>query len=124
VRRGRRFQGVTPEGGRVLAWARRVLRDLRGLEQEASRRRGRLEGTLRLGAIPTALPASTLSTTYALAAGPRSGTWLPDGDAASPRARHGADEDVGDDGTPASTTGLAPVFSAARSEPAPGSVAP
>lgn len=63
VRRGRRFQGVTPEGRRVLAWARRVLRDLHGLEQEASRLRGGLEGTLRLGAIPTALPASTLITT-------------------------------------------------------------
>src|SRR5262245_58084746 len=63
VRRGRRFQGVTPEGHRVLAWARRVLRDQHGLEQEASRLRGRLEGTLRLGAIPTALPASTLITT-------------------------------------------------------------
>lgn len=63
VRRGRRFQGVTPEGRRVLDWARRVLRDVHGLEQEASRLRGGLEGILRLGAIPTALPASTLVTT-------------------------------------------------------------
>jgi DNA-binding transcriptional LysR family regulator len=63
VRRGRRFQGVTPEGRRVLDWARRVLRDVHGLEQEASRLRRGLEGTLRLGAIPTALPASTLLTT-------------------------------------------------------------
>lgn len=71
VRRGRRFQGVTPEGRRVLAWARRVLRDLHGLEQEASRLRGGLEGTLRLGAIPTALPASTLITTRFLELHPR-----------------------------------------------------
>ena len=63
VNRGRRFQGVTPEGRRVLDWARRVLRDVHGLEQEASRLRGGLEGTLHLGAIPTALPASTLITT-------------------------------------------------------------
>lgn len=71
VRRGRRFQGVTPEGRRVLDWARRVLRDVHGLEQEASRLRGGLEGTLRLGAIPTALPASTLITTRFLVLHPR-----------------------------------------------------
>lgn len=63
VRRGRRFEGVTPEGQRVLVWARRVLGDLDGLDQEVSRLRGGLAGTLRLGAIPTALPASTLLTT-------------------------------------------------------------
>jgi DNA-binding transcriptional LysR family regulator len=71
VRRGRRFQGVTPEGRRVLDWARRVLRDVHGLEQEASRLRRGLEGTLRLGAIPTALPASTLITTRFLTLHPR-----------------------------------------------------
>ncbi|HYN90889.1 MAG TPA: LysR family transcriptional regulator [Thermoleophilaceae bacterium] len=63
VRRGRRFEGITPEGQRVLVWARRVLGDLDGLDQEVSRLRGGLAGTLRLGAIPTALPASTLITT-------------------------------------------------------------
>ena len=62
VQRGRRFEGITPEGRRVLVWARRVLGDLQGLEQEVSRLRGGLEGTLRLGAIPTTLPASTLVT--------------------------------------------------------------
>jgi DNA-binding transcriptional LysR family regulator len=62
VQRGRRFEGITPEGRRVLVWARRMLGDLHGLEQEVSRLRGGLEGTLRLGAIPTALPASTLIT--------------------------------------------------------------
>jgi DNA-binding transcriptional LysR family regulator len=62
VQRGRRFEGITPEGRRVLVWARRVLGDLQGLDQEVSRLRGGLEGTLRIGAIPTALPASTLIT--------------------------------------------------------------
>jgi DNA-binding transcriptional LysR family regulator len=58
VRRGRRFEGLTPEGERVLAWAQRVLADLESLRQEASRLRGGLEGTLRIGAIPTSLPLS------------------------------------------------------------------
>lgn len=59
VRRGHRFEGLTPEGQRVLVWARRMLGDLAGLDQEVSRLKGGLEGTLRLGAIPTAVPAST-----------------------------------------------------------------
>lgn len=58
VRRGRRFEGLTPEGERVLGWAQRVLADLESLNQEVSRLRGGLEGTLRVGAIPTALPLS------------------------------------------------------------------
>lgn len=63
VRRGRRFEGLTVEGQRVLEWARRVVDDVQGLDQEVSRLRGGLEGVLRLGAIPTALPGSTLVTT-------------------------------------------------------------
>jgi DNA-binding transcriptional LysR family regulator len=63
VRRSRRFEGFTPEGERVLAWAQRAVADLRGLEQEASRLRGGLDGTLRIGAIPTAVPASSMITT-------------------------------------------------------------
>jgi DNA-binding transcriptional LysR family regulator len=58
VRRGRRFEGFTPEGERVLIWARRTLADVDGLSQEVQKMRGGLEGTLRLGAIPTALAAS------------------------------------------------------------------
>jgi len=58
VRRGRRFEGFTPEGERVLTWARRTLADAEALAQEAQRLRGGLEGTLRLGAIPTSLAAS------------------------------------------------------------------
>ena len=63
VRRARRFEGFTPEGDRVLAWVHRALSDLDGLEQEVSRLRGGMEGTLRIGAIPTSLPVSTLVTT-------------------------------------------------------------
>ncbi|WP_150697907.1 LysR family transcriptional regulator [Pandoraea terrae] len=56
VRRGRRFEGFTPEGERVLAWARQVLADCEGLRQEASSSRREVSGCLRIGAIPTALP--------------------------------------------------------------------
>ena len=58
VRRGRRFEGLTPEGERILGWAERALADLESLSQEASRLRGGLEGMLRIGAIPTSLPLS------------------------------------------------------------------
>jgi DNA-binding transcriptional LysR family regulator len=58
VRRGRQFEGLTPEGERVLGWAQRALADLDALRQEVTRLRGGLEGTLRIGAIPTSLPRS------------------------------------------------------------------
>lgn len=58
VRRGRQFEELTPEGELILRWAQRALADLESLQQEASRLRGGLEGTLRIGAIPTSLPLS------------------------------------------------------------------
>jgi DNA-binding transcriptional LysR family regulator len=58
VRRGREFEALTPEGELILGWAQRALADLESLQQEASRLRGGLEGTLRIGAIPTSLPRS------------------------------------------------------------------
>lgn len=63
VRRSGRFEGFTEEGERVLVWARRALTDVQSLSQEVDRLRSGLEGTLRIGAIPTALTASTLVTT-------------------------------------------------------------
>ncbi len=58
VLRGREFEALTPEGELILGWAQRALADLESLQQEASRLRGGLEGTLRIGAIPTSLPLS------------------------------------------------------------------
>ncbi|MBF8187222.1 LysR family transcriptional regulator [Nonomuraea sp. K274] len=63
VRRGRRFAGLTPEGERVLLWAQRILADADALRQDLSKMRGGLSGTLRMGAIPTALTAASLLTT-------------------------------------------------------------
>jgi DNA-binding transcriptional LysR family regulator len=65
VHRGSRFQGFTPEGDRVLAWARRIVGDARAMQQDLSAMRGHLEGHLRLGAIPTVLPmVARLTTPY------------------------------------------------------------
>jgi DNA-binding transcriptional LysR family regulator len=63
VERRQRFVGFTPEGGRVLAWAQRVLADYAGLAQELSEMREGLEGQLHIGAIPVTLPTIALITT-------------------------------------------------------------
>jgi DNA-binding transcriptional LysR family regulator len=57
VKRGHRFVGLTAEGERVLVWAQRITGDAESLEQEASRLRQVLQGRLRIGVVPTALPA-------------------------------------------------------------------
>ena len=60
VRRGRRYEGLTPEGERVLAWAHRILADCEGLDGELGAMRQGLSGRLRLGAIPTSLSSVSL----------------------------------------------------------------
>ncbi|MSO73932.1 MAG: LysR family transcriptional regulator [Alphaproteobacteria bacterium] len=56
VLRGRRFEGFTPEGVRVLGWAERILADRDSLVQDLSDMRGSLHGHLRISVVPTALP--------------------------------------------------------------------
>lgn len=56
VFRGSRFQGLTPEGARVLDWARRIVGDVRALRDEMRAARSGLSGNLRIGVIPTAVP--------------------------------------------------------------------
>jgi DNA-binding transcriptional LysR family regulator len=56
VYRGSRFQGLTPEGQRVLDRARRIVGDARALRDEMRSVRSGLAGNLRIGVIPTALP--------------------------------------------------------------------
>ena len=55
VNRGSRFQGFTPEGERVLDWARRIVGDTRAMREEINALRHGLTGQLRIAAIPTAL---------------------------------------------------------------------
>ena len=56
VFRGARFQGLTPEGQRVLEWALRIVGDARTMREEMRALRSGVSGNLRLGVIPTALP--------------------------------------------------------------------
>ncbi len=55
VWRGSRFGGLTPEGQRVLQWARQIVADTRTMKEEMRAVRHGLSGNLRLAAIPTAL---------------------------------------------------------------------
>lgn len=62
IRRDRRFIGFTPEGERVLAWARQTLASMDGLRQEAEFAKSAAGGHLELGAVPSSLQASMLLT--------------------------------------------------------------
>lgn len=65
VNRGSRFQDFTPEGDRVLDWARRIIGDTQAMRQEVNALRHGLTGRLRIAAIPIAMPAvSALTTPY------------------------------------------------------------
>lgn len=70
VRRGRQFEGLTPEGRRVVRWARRILADADELRQDLASMRDGLSGVLRIGAIPTALTVASLITNPFLARHP------------------------------------------------------
>ena len=65
VNRGSRFQDFTPEGLRVLEWARRIVSDTRSMRDEVNSLRHGLTGSLRIAAIPTALAmVASLTTPY------------------------------------------------------------
>jgi DNA-binding transcriptional LysR family regulator len=70
VVRGSRFEGLTPEGARVLGWAKRIVSDARTLRDEMRSLRHGLSGDLRLGVVPTALPVVTRLTAPFLARHP------------------------------------------------------
>jgi DNA-binding transcriptional LysR family regulator len=62
VQRGHRFAGFTPEGRMVVGWAHRILAERDALHTDLDRMRNGLTATLRIGAIPTAVPATPLLT--------------------------------------------------------------
>jgi DNA-binding transcriptional LysR family regulator len=65
VQRTSRFLGFTPEGERVLEWARAIVADTRAMRQEVQALRKGLSGRLKIAAVPTALPmVSTLTTPF------------------------------------------------------------
>ena len=63
VQRGSRFRGFTPEGERVLEWARRIVADTRTMRQEVDALKHGLAGHLQIAAIPTALAMTAMLTT-------------------------------------------------------------
>ena len=63
VNRGSRFGGFTPEGERVLDWARRIVGDARAMHQEIDALKRGLAGEIRIAAIPTTLAMTAMLTT-------------------------------------------------------------
>jgi DNA-binding transcriptional LysR family regulator len=63
VQRGSRFRGFTPEGERVLEWARRIVGDTRAMRQDIDALKRGLAGHIRIAAIPTALAMTAMLTT-------------------------------------------------------------
>lgn len=57
---GHSFVGLTPEGERLLTWAKRILAEHAALKAEMRSIRSGITGTLRLGTIPTASTTSSL----------------------------------------------------------------
>jgi DNA-binding transcriptional LysR family regulator len=58
VNRGSRYVGLTPEGERVLDWARRITGDAKTMRQEVDILKRGVAGVIRLACIPTALPVA------------------------------------------------------------------
>ncbi len=55
VNRGSRFQNFTPEGERILDWARRIVGDANAMRQEIRSAKQGLAGHLRIAAVPPSL---------------------------------------------------------------------
>jgi len=56
VQRSSRFQGFTPEGERVLIWARRIVGDTHAMRQEIFGLHNGVGSHLRIASIPAAMP--------------------------------------------------------------------
>lgn len=58
VKRGRTYAGLTPEGEQVLATAQRMLHEHALLIEDLASSAERVQGTLHIGAVPTAMPVA------------------------------------------------------------------
>jgi DNA-binding transcriptional LysR family regulator len=63
VLRSSRFHGLTPEGDKMLVWAKRLIGDARAMRQELQGMKEGLAGHLRIAVIPTALSMVPVLTT-------------------------------------------------------------
>jgi DNA-binding transcriptional LysR family regulator len=62
INRGQNFEGLTPEGERLVVWAKRVLAEHDALKAEAAAMRSGISATLRLGTGPTVSTTAALPT--------------------------------------------------------------
>lgn len=63
VKRGRKFEGFTPEGKRVLAWAQQMMEDCVRLKRELHElRENGMQGPFRLGMLPGTSAVSSVLT--------------------------------------------------------------
>jgi DNA-binding transcriptional LysR family regulator len=60
INRGQNFEGLTPEGERLVVWAKRVLAEHDALKAEAAAMRSGISATLRLGTGPTVSTTASL----------------------------------------------------------------
>lgn len=70
IERGHKFVGLTPEGERLLTWAKRIVTDHASLQADIRAMRTSITGTLRVGTIPTAATTSSLVLSAFLANNP------------------------------------------------------
>ena len=62
VKRGQRFEGFTPQGEIVLAWAHRAVLDCKRLQQELRDRSDRSAATLRIAVLNSTTPFTSIFT--------------------------------------------------------------
>jgi DNA-binding transcriptional LysR family regulator len=60
INRGHSFEGLTPEGERLVVWAKRILAEHDAFKAEVHAVRSGITGTLRLGTAPTASTTASL----------------------------------------------------------------
>lgn len=60
INRGHSFEGLTPEGERLVVWAKRILAEQEAFKAEVHAVRSGITGTLRLGTVPTASTTASL----------------------------------------------------------------
>ena len=60
INRGHSFEGLTPEGERLVVWAKRILAEHDAFKAEVHAVRSGIAGTLRLGTVPTASTTASL----------------------------------------------------------------
>jgi DNA-binding transcriptional LysR family regulator len=60
INRGHSFEGLTPEGDRLVVWAKRILAEHDAFKAEVRAVQSGITGTLRLGTVPTASTTASL----------------------------------------------------------------